>query len=147
MTKDSPAPAQGTAGSAEFRRYLFRPDSPRITAIKGLDAYAYREAAKRDPFTGGLIRGWKPLQRQEFRGITENGSLRPEVHPFTPARPGEQAPVEPMVAAARALLDASSTSSATTSPSTASPTRSPRGAGSCSVTTARSTAWSSPDAW
>ncbi|HWC80377.1 MAG TPA: DUF3500 domain-containing protein [Pseudonocardiaceae bacterium] len=105
MTKDSPAPAQGTAGSAEFRRYLFRPDSPRITGLQGLDAYAYREAAKRDPFTGGLIRGWKPLQRQEFRGITENGTLHPEVHPFTPARPGERAPVEPMVAAARALLD------------------------------------------
>jgi len=91
---------------AEFRRYLFPPDSPRITAIKGMDAYAYREAAKEDPFTGGLIRGWKPLQLQDFRGVTEDGTLRREVHPFKPARPGEEAPVEAMVAAARALEDA-----------------------------------------
>ncbi|UQS25859.1 DUF3500 domain-containing protein [Amycolatopsis thermalba] len=88
---------------AEFRRYLFPPDSPRITGIKGMDAYTYREAAKEDPFTGGLIRGWEPLQLQEFRGVTEDGTLRPEVHPFEPARPGEEAPVEAMVAAARAL--------------------------------------------
>ncbi|WP_198958375.1 MULTISPECIES: DUF3500 domain-containing protein [Amycolatopsis] len=88
---------------AEFRRYLFPPDSPRITGIKGMDAYTYREAAKEDPFTGDLIRGWEPLQLQEFRGVTEDGTLRPEVHPFEPARPGEEAPVEAMVAAARAL--------------------------------------------
>ncbi|OXM63588.1 hypothetical protein CF166_31375 [Amycolatopsis sp. KNN50.9b] len=68
-----------------------------------MDAYTYREAAKEDPFTGDLIRGWEPLQLQEFRGVTEDGTLRPEVHPFEPARPGEEAPVEAMVAAARAL--------------------------------------------
>ncbi|MFD5248208.1 DUF3500 domain-containing protein [Amycolatopsis sp. NPDC058340] len=89
--------------SAEFRRFLYPPDSPRITELKGLDAYEYREAAKRDPFTGGLIRGWKPLQLNEFRGITEDGSLRPDCHPFTPALPGEEAPVAAMVEAALAL--------------------------------------------
>ncbi|NIH88343.1 DUF3500 domain-containing protein [Amycolatopsis granulosa] len=91
---------------AEFRRYLFPPDSPRITSIQGMDAYAYAEAAKTDPFTGGLIRGWRPLQLREFRGVTEDGSLHPEVHPFEPARPGEEAPVQAMIAAARALESA-----------------------------------------
>ncbi|AXB42732.1 DUF3500 domain-containing protein [Amycolatopsis albispora] len=89
--------------SAEFRRFLYPPDSPRITALKGLDAYEYREAAKRDPFTGGLIEGWKPLQLNEFRGITEDGALRPGCHPLTPALPGEQAPVAAMIEAALAL--------------------------------------------
>lgn len=92
--------------AANFRRFLFPSDSARITTIKGLDAYSYREAAKEDPFTGGLIRGWKPLQLQEFRGVTEDGNPRPECHPFTPARPGEEAPAEAMVAAARELEEA-----------------------------------------
>lgn len=92
--------------SAEFRKYLFPPDSPRITGIQGMDAYEYREAAKADPFTGGLIRGWAPLKLAEFRGVTEDGTLRTDCHPFEPARPGEEAPVEAMVAAALALEEA-----------------------------------------
>lgn len=89
--------------SAEFRRFLYPPDSPRITELKDLDAYEYREAAKRDPFTGGLIRGWKPLQLNEFRGITEDGTLRSDCHRLTPALPGEEAPVAAMIKAALAL--------------------------------------------
>lgn len=90
--------------SAEYRTYLYPSDSPRLSSIRGMDAYEYREAAKKDPFTGGLIRGWKPLQLAEFRGVTEDGTLRPEVHVWEPARPGEEAPVAGMVAAARNLL-------------------------------------------
>ncbi len=88
---------------ARFRQFLFDHDSPRLAGIRGLDPYAYREAAKQDPFTGGLIRGWAPLQLAEFRGITSDGTLRPEVHAFAPAEPGEEAPVAAMVAAAEAL--------------------------------------------
>ena len=48
-------PAAGT--TAEFRRYLFPADHPRITEVKGLDAYAYREFARKEgTFTGELIR-------------------------------------------------------------------------------------------
>lgn len=93
-----------TAMSAPFRQYLFPADSPRITEVKGLDAYSYREAAKHDSFTGELIRGWQPLQLNVFRGITHDGTVRPQVHPFTPPLPGEQAPVAAMVDAARDLL-------------------------------------------
>ncbi|GKQ39179.1 DUF3500 domain-containing protein [Streptomyces sp. A012304] len=89
---------------AEYRKYLYAPDSPRLASIRGLDAYAYREAAKEDPFTGGLIRGWEPLHLADFRGVTEDGTLRPEVHTWEPSRPGEEAPVADMVAAARDLL-------------------------------------------
>jgi hypothetical protein len=71
-----------------------------------MDAYSYREAAKHDAFTGDLIRDWKPLQLQEFRGITEDGAVRADVHSFSPARPGEEAPVVAMTEAARALAAA-----------------------------------------
>ena len=57
-------------------------------------------------FTGGLVEGWTPLYRQPFRGVTEDGTLREGLYPLTPAEPGEEAPVEAMVAAAEDLLSA-----------------------------------------
>ncbi|MCX5094000.1 DUF3500 domain-containing protein [Streptomyces sp. NBC_00365] len=92
--------------SAEYRKYLYPSDAPRLSSIRGLDVYEYREAAKAGPFTGELIRGWKPLQLADFRGVSEDGTPRPEVHAWEPARPGEEAPVADMVAAARDLLAA-----------------------------------------
>lgn len=97
----------------EFRNYLYPADHPRIKEIKGLDAYAYREAAKDDPFTGGLIRGWTPLYLNEFRGVTEDGTLRDKLFPLESALPGEEAPIPAMVDAAVALLDALSPESRT----------------------------------
>jgi len=89
----------------EFRQYLFPHDHPRLAEVRGLDAYTYRLAAEREgTFTGGLIEGWKPLYCNEFRGITEDGTLRDGIHRLAPARPGEEAPVARMVAAAQALL-------------------------------------------
>lgn len=91
----------------EFRQYLFPPDHPRLAEVRGLDAYAYREAARAaGTFTGDLVTGWTPLYRNAFRGITEDGTLRDGVHDLEPARPGEEAPVDAMVEAAQALLAA-----------------------------------------
>ena len=93
--------------AGEFRTYLYPHDHPRLAEVRGLDAYAYREAARRqDTFTGGLVEGWTPLYEAPFRGVTEDGTLRQGLYPLTPAEPGEQAPVAAMVAAARALLAA-----------------------------------------
>ncbi len=91
--------------TATFRQYLFPSDSPRLASVRGLDAYAYREAARHHEFTGGLIRGWTPLYLNEFTGVTEDGVLREGLYPFEQARPGEEAPVAAMVAAAQTLLD------------------------------------------
>jgi len=93
--------------SGEFRRYLFPHDHPRLAGVRGLDAYAYREAARTPgTFTGGLVEGWTPLYLAEFRGVTEDGTLREGLYPLTPAEPGEEAPVAEMVAAAQELLAA-----------------------------------------
>ncbi|WP_235658600.1 DUF3500 domain-containing protein [Mycolicibacterium moriokaense] len=70
-----------------------------------MDPYTYSKAARqRGTFTGDLIAGWTPLYRNEFRGVTEQGTLRTDVHRLDPARPGEGAPVAAMVAAADDLL-------------------------------------------
>jgi hypothetical protein len=93
--------------SGEFRQYLFPHDHPRLADVRGLDAYAYREHARTPgTFTGGLVEGWTPLYLAEFRGITEDGVLREGLYPLEPARPGEEAPVAAMVAAAGELLAA-----------------------------------------
>ena len=91
--------------SGEFRQYLFPSDHPRLAAVRGLDAYAYREHARTPgTFTGELVRGWTPLYLNDFRGVTEDGTLREGLYALTPAEPGEQAPVAAMVTAARDLL-------------------------------------------
>lgn len=91
----------------EYRQYLFPHDHPRLAGVRGLDPYAYREFARKPgTFTGGLVEGWTPLYRNDFHGVTENGVLRGGLHPLRPAEPGEEAPVEAMVAAADDLLAA-----------------------------------------
>ena len=91
--------------SGEFRQYLFPHDHPRLAEVRGLDPYAYREHTRTPgTFTGGLVEGWTPLYLNEFRGVTEDGTLREGLYPLTPAEPGEQAPVAAMVAAAEDLL-------------------------------------------
>ncbi len=93
--------------SGEFRQYLFPHDHPRLADVRGMDPYTYREAARKPgTFTGGLVEGWTPLYRNEFRGITEDGTLREGLYLLEPAQPGEDAPVAEMVAAARGLLAA-----------------------------------------
>jgi hypothetical protein len=93
--------------SGEFRQYLFPHDHPRLAEVRGLDPYTYREHARTPgTFTGGLVEGWTPLYRNEFQGVTEDGTLRGGLYPLEPARPGEEAPVEAMVAAANDLLAA-----------------------------------------
>jgi hypothetical protein len=93
--------------SGEYRQYLFPHDHPRLAEVRGMDPYAYGESSKQPgTFTGGLVEGWTPLYRNEFRGVTEDGTPREGLYPLEPARPGEEAPVAAMVAAAEDLLSA-----------------------------------------
>jgi hypothetical protein len=93
--------------SGEFRQYLFPHDHPRLAAVRGMDPYTYRGHARTPgTFTGGLVEGWTPLYLAPFRGVTEDGVLREGLYPLEPARSGEEAPVEAMVAAANDLLAA-----------------------------------------
>jgi hypothetical protein len=91
--------------SGEYRKYLFPHDHPRVAEVRGMDPYAYGEFSRTPgTFTGGLVEGWTPLYKNEFRGVTEDGTLRHGLYELTPPEPGEEAPVEAMVAAADDLL-------------------------------------------
>lgn len=88
-----------------FRDFLFPADDPRISSLRGLNAREYAEAAKRDPFAGQLIEGWKPLYPTPFVGITTDGVVRSDVFDVSPVGPVDAAPTARMVAAAEALLE------------------------------------------
>ncbi len=91
--------------TGEYRQYLFPHDHPRLAEVRGLDPYTYGEFSKKPgTFTGGLVEGWAPLYRNEFRGVTEDGTLREGLYELTRAEPGEEAPVDAMVTAAQELL-------------------------------------------
>src|SRR5215212_4475588 len=91
--------------SGEYRQYLFPHDHPRVAEVRGMDPHTYGEFSRKPgTFTGRLVEGWTPLYKNEFHGVTEDGTLREGLYPFEPARAGEEAPVAAMLDAANALL-------------------------------------------
>ena len=81
--------AEGLTMSGEYRQYLFPHDHPRVAEVRGMDPYTYGEFSRKPgTFTGGLVEGWTPLYRNEFRGVTEDGILREGLYPFEPAAAG-----------------------------------------------------------
>lgn len=76
-----------------------------MASLRGLNARDYAEAAKTDSFAGPMIEGWDVLYPEPFKGVTNDGVLRPGLYPLAPARDGEGAPTAAMVAAGRKLLE------------------------------------------
>lgn len=89
-----------------FRNHLYPPGHPRVAGIRNLDIYEYAEAAKTDSFAGPMIEGWQKLYPEPFTGITTDGTVRTGLFSTGPALPGEEAPVQEMVAAALKLFGA-----------------------------------------
>lgn len=88
-----------------YRQFMFPAGHPRIDELKGLDPYEYREFAKKEgTFTGGLVAGWQPLYLNDFTGVTSDGDIIDGLYPLEPAEPGEEAPVEEMIAAVKELF-------------------------------------------
>ncbi|CAN7174264.1 DUF3500 domain-containing protein [Arthrobacter sp. LjRoot14] len=88
-----------------FRDFIFAPDHPRVAEIRGLTARDYAEAARTDSFAGPMIKGWEVLYPEPFKGVTNDGVIRPGLYPPAPARAGEEAPTPAMVAAGRKMLE------------------------------------------
>ena len=88
-----------------FRDFLYPRDHPRLTDIRGLGVYDYRDyAANIDPFTSKLVAGWKPLYCKDFYGVTVDGKIVPDLYPLREAQPDTAAPTTAMVQAARRYL-------------------------------------------
>jgi len=63
--------------SQDYRDYLLPADSPRLSAARGLDPWAYAEPIRATERAQGLIALWQDLYQQPFRGITADGTVLP----------------------------------------------------------------------
>ncbi|RYO86822.1 hypothetical protein DL764_008953 [Monosporascus ibericus] len=87
----------------EFRQYLPDLSSPRFTTLAQCDAYSHaRELTEhhRPPWLYGLYTHWQKLLQEPFKGITNDGNVRPGLFKIR----DEGVPIESIVAAADAVL-------------------------------------------
>ncbi len=86
-----------------FRDHLMPPDAEKIAGIEDLDAYTWVDRHLQYDTYRGAIESWSGLFADtKFRGVTTDGTLRPDLYP----RRSEAAPTAAMVTAAHALLGA-----------------------------------------
>ncbi|KAH9902340.1 hypothetical protein F4778DRAFT_737276 [Xylariomycetidae sp. FL2044] len=87
----------------EFRQYLPDLTSPRFTTIAQCDAYSHARELKehqRPPWLYGLYMHWRKLLQEPFKGITNDGVVRPNLFKIR----DEGVPVDSIVSAAEAVL-------------------------------------------
>ncbi|KAK1837278.1 hypothetical protein QBC39DRAFT_295380 [Podospora conica] len=105
MADTNPQPQGGGAGSdGDFRKYLPDITSPRFTTMRAQSATEYAQAfieGGNPPWLHALYRHWLELYKEPFKGITNDGVVRPNLYPLQ----DHGLPTGEMLAAARALLD------------------------------------------
>ncbi|RYP78773.1 hypothetical protein DL770_006832 [Monosporascus sp. CRB-9-2] len=87
----------------EFRQCLPDLSSPRFTTLAQCDAYSHaRELTEhhRPPWLYGLYTHWQKLLQEPFKGITNDGNVRPGLFKIR----DEGVPIESIVAAADAVV-------------------------------------------
>ncbi|KAI0411718.1 hypothetical protein F5X98DRAFT_42465 [Xylaria grammica] len=97
----SPANEDAHAG---FRQHLPDLSTPRFTAIARNDAYGHtRELTEKraPPWLYGLYVHWRKLLQEPFKGVTNDGIVRPGLFKIR----DEGVPIERIVAAAQAVVD------------------------------------------
>jgi len=94
-------PAAG--GGGEYRQHLPDLSIPRFTIMKTQDAHEYAKAfieGGNPPWLHGLYLHWRKLFQEPFKGVTSDGSVRPDLFTLQ----DEGMPIETIVAAADSLL-------------------------------------------
>ncbi|KAL3426792.1 hypothetical protein PVAG01_00301 [Phlyctema vagabunda] len=89
--------------SAEFRKYLPDLDSPRFTTAKQLDATSYAKFFNDNqapPWLYNLTQAWQKLFDEPFKGVTEDGSIIPDLYPIQ----DEGVQIDTIVSAVEAVL-------------------------------------------
>ncbi|KAL2178708.1 uncharacterized protein P884DRAFT_221203 [Thermothelomyces heterothallicus CBS 202.75] len=96
---------QHSAGSGDgaFRQYLPDLSTPRFTTMQRQDAHEYAKAFKETgvpPWLHGLYLHWRKLYQEPFKGITNDGHVRPGLFRLR----DEGIPIEAILSAAETLL-------------------------------------------
>ncbi|KAH6845229.1 hypothetical protein B0I37DRAFT_328307 [Chaetomium sp. MPI-CAGE-AT-0009] len=91
------------SGDAAYRQYLPDLTTPRFTTMQTQDAEEYAKAFKENgvpPWLHGLYLHWQKLFQEPFKGITNDGRVRPDLFRLQ----DEGMPITSIVSAANALL-------------------------------------------
>ncbi|KAL2158528.1 hypothetical protein VTH06DRAFT_4295 [Thermothelomyces fergusii] len=91
------------SGDGAFRQYLPDLSTPRFTTMQRQDAHEYAKAFKETgepPWLHGLYLHWRKLYQEPFKGITNDGHVRPGLFRLQ----DEGMPIAAIVSAAEALL-------------------------------------------
>ncbi|KAI1358164.1 hypothetical protein F5Y08DRAFT_125965 [Xylaria arbuscula] len=100
MTAESKQDSQ----HSEFRQYLPDLSTPRFTTIAQNDARGHAKELKEKqapPWLYGLYTHWRKLFQEPFKGITNDGVVRPDLFKLR----DEGVPIERIVAAAQRVVD------------------------------------------
>ncbi|KAI1752020.1 hypothetical protein F4782DRAFT_502943 [Xylaria castorea] len=96
-------PANQNSQHGDFRQYLPDLSTPRFTAIAQNDAHGHARELKEKqapPWLHGLYRHWMKLIEEPFKGITNDGTVRPGVFKIR----DEGVPIARITAAARGVV-------------------------------------------
>lgn len=91
--------------SDDFRDYLYPLDDPMLVSARGMDYQEFSDDKARAPFLAELLEYWQGLYDEPFRGVTEDGAVRPDLYPASGGT-ADAAPVAAASAALAALPDA-----------------------------------------
>ncbi|KAI1491588.1 hypothetical protein F5X96DRAFT_693091 [Biscogniauxia mediterranea] len=96
-------PADQESQHGEFRKYLPDLSTPRFTTLAQNDAYGHARELKEKqspPWLYGLYMHWRKLFQEPYKGITTDGTVRPNLFKIR----DEGIPIDDIVAAAKAVI-------------------------------------------
>ena len=93
-----------------FRQYIPPKDTPRSKELAASNAYQWAENRCKEPFIKDWSDSWLKRWKEPFKGITTDGNIRSGLFNLAPEGRNEGAPIDRMVQAADALIQAVSES-------------------------------------
>ena len=88
-----------------FRRFIPSQHTERSKQLASCDAYEWAKIRRSEPFMVGWMQTWRELLDQPYRGITEDGKVRPGLYLLASEGTDHGAPTAAMVKAAEALFE------------------------------------------
>ncbi|KIV86756.1 hypothetical protein PV11_02350 [Exophiala sideris] len=95
--------AENKAHNLKYHQYLPDLSIPRFTTMATQDAHVYAQAFKEGgipPWLHALYMHWRKLLKEPFKGVTNDGTVRPDLFPLQ----DEGIPIDKIVSATQSLL-------------------------------------------
>lgn len=91
---------------SQFRDFIPGPSHPRVKGLPAADKYQWTNRRLAEPWFQEWVDSWEKKYNEEYRGITTDGDVRPDLYHLYADDGTPQAPTQEMVQAAQNLLAA-----------------------------------------